>query len=61
MNNNDFGRLLIKKGDQVLISQADPRTITAIASAGNSKVLTLDGAPIQLAEGANPVFGIVRK
>ena len=61
VNNNDFGRLLIKKGDQVLISQADPRTITAIASAGNSKVLTLDGAPIQLAEGANPVFGIVRK
>jgi hypothetical protein len=61
VNDTDFGRLLIKKGDQVLISPADPRTITAIASAGNSKVLTLDGAPIRLAEGLDPVFGIVRK
>jgi hypothetical protein len=61
VNNIDFGRLLIKKGDQVLISPTDRRTITSIVSAGNSEVLTLDGAPIQLAEGVDPVFGIVRK
>jgi hypothetical protein len=61
VNDNDFGRLLIKKGDEVLISPTDRRTITAIISAGNSKVLTLDGALIGLAEGVDPVFGIVRK
>jgi hypothetical protein len=61
LNDSDFGRLLIKKGDQVLISPTDPRTITAISSAGASRVLTLDGTPIHLAEQGAPVFGIVRK
>jgi hypothetical protein len=57
----NFGRLLIKKGDQVLISPTDRRTITSISSAGNAKVLTLDGAPIQLAEQDTPAFRIIRK
>jgi hypothetical protein len=61
LDDNNFGRLLIKKGDQVLISPTDRRSITSISSAGNSKVLTLDGAPIQLAEEQTPVFGIIRK
>jgi hypothetical protein len=61
VSNNDFGRLLIKKGDRVLISPTDPRTITSIASAGNSEVITLDGTPIHLAEGVDPIFGIIRK
>ena len=60
LGSNDFGRLLIKRGDQVLISSTDRRTITSIASAGGLTVLTLDGAPIHLAEGSGPVFGIVR-
>ncbi len=60
LDSNDFGRLLIKRGDQVLISSTDRRTITSIASAGGLTVLTLDGAPIHLAEGSGPVFGIVR-
>ncbi|MDB5875677.1 MAG: hypothetical protein JWQ07_5119, partial [Ramlibacter sp.] len=61
LDNNNFGRLLIKKGDQVSISPTDRRTITSISSAGNSKVLTLDGAPIQLSEQDTPEFGIIRK
>ncbi len=61
VNNSDFGLLLIKKGDQVLIAPTDRRTITSIISAGNSKVLGLDGERIRLAEGVDPVFGIIRK
>jgi hypothetical protein len=61
LGSNDFGRLLIKRGDQVLISSTDRRTITSIASAGGLSILNLDGAPIHLAEGNDPVFGIVRK
>jgi hypothetical protein len=56
-----FGRLLIKTGDQILISPTDRRTITSIPSFGNSKVLKLDGAPIRLPDGQTPVFGIIRK
>ncbi|MDB5552064.1 MAG: hypothetical protein JWL86_2048 [Rhizobium sp.] len=59
VNDTNFGRLLIKKGDQVLISPTDRRTIISISSAGNGKVLTLDGAP--LSEDSTPVFGIIRK
>lgn len=61
LDDNNFGRLLIKKGDHVLISAADKRTIISITSAGDSKVLTLDGAPIQLAREGTPEFGIIRK
>jgi hypothetical protein len=61
VQNDDFGRLLIKRGDQVLVSPTDPRTVVSIASAGQSKILSLDGAPIGLAQGADPVFGIIRK
>jgi len=56
-----FGRLLIKTGDQILISPTDRRTIIAIPSFAKSKVLKLDGAPIRLSEGQPPVFGIIRK
>jgi hypothetical protein len=58
---SDFGQLLIKKGDEVQLSPTDRRIITAIGAAGISRVLTLDGAPIHLAEGDQPVFGITRK
>jgi hypothetical protein len=61
LTEGEFGRLLIKKGDQVQLSPTDRRTITAIEPAGFSKVLTLAGAPIRLADGVQPVFGIVRK
>jgi len=61
LGSNDFGRLLIKRGDQVLISSTDRRTITSIASAGGLSILNLGGAPIHLAEGNDPVFGIIRK
>jgi hypothetical protein len=61
LNNNDFGRLLIKRDDQVLISSTDRRTITSISSAGGLTILTLDGAPFHLAERDDPVFGIIRK
>jgi hypothetical protein len=57
----DFGRLLIKKGDQLQISPTERRTIVSIASAGFSRILTLDGAPIHLSDGVQPVFGIIRK
>jgi hypothetical protein len=58
MDSDNLGRLLIKRGDQILISPTDRRTITSVDGLG---VLTLDGAPIHLAEGADPVFGITRK
>jgi hypothetical protein len=61
LDDKNFGRLLIKSGDEVLISSTDRRTITSISSAGGLTVLTLDGAPIHLAEGDDPVFGIIRK
>ena len=61
LGDDNFGRLLIKKGDQVLISPTDRRTITSISLAEGTEVLKLDGAPIHLAEGIDPVFGIVRK
>jgi hypothetical protein len=61
VNNSDFGRLLIKKGDEVSVSSTDRRTITAISSAGDSKILALDGAPIGFTGQGPPVFGIVRK
>jgi hypothetical protein len=57
----DFGRLLIKKGDEVLISPTDRRTIMSITSVGLSKLIALDGTPIHLEEGVVPVFGIVRR
>ncbi len=56
-----FGRLLIKAGDEILISPTDRRTITSIPSFGNSKVLKLDGAPIRVPPAQSRVFGIVRK
>jgi hypothetical protein len=60
LDTGNFGRMLIKTGDQVLISSTDRRTITSISSSGGLTVVTLDGAPIHLAEG-DPVFGIIRK
>ena len=61
LDDKNFGRLLIKSGDEVLISSTDRRIITSISSAGGLTVLTLDGAPIHLAEGDDPAFGIIRK
>ena len=61
LGNNNFGQLLIKRDDQVLLSSTDRRTITSISSAGGLTILTLDGAPIHLAEADDPVFGIIRK
>ncbi len=61
LDNGTFGRLLIKTGDQVLISPTDRRTIVSIHSFGDLKVLKLDGAPIRVPEGQAPVFGIVRR
>jgi hypothetical protein len=61
LEDGNFSRLLINKGDQVVISPTDLRTVISISSADGSEVLKLDGAPIRLAEGVDPVFGIVRK
>jgi hypothetical protein len=61
LDNETFGRLLIKAGDEIQISPTDRRTIKSITSAGNSQVLKLDGAPIRLAAETSPVFGVVRK
>jgi len=61
IGDRDFGRLLIKKGDEVAISSTDRRVITSIAFAGESHVLKLDGAPIHLTDGVAPVFGVTRK
>jgi hypothetical protein len=61
LDSDTFGRLLIKTGDQILISPADRRTIVSATPFGNSMVVKLDGAPIRLPEGQAPVFGIVRK
>ena len=61
LDSDTFGRLLIKTGDQILISPADRRTIVSTTPFGNSMVVKLDGAPIRLPDGQTPVFGIVRK
>lgn len=61
LDSDKFGRLLIKPGDQILISSADRRTIVSTAPFGNSMVVKLDGAPIRLPEGQAPAFGIDRK
>jgi hypothetical protein len=61
MIGEDFGRLLIKTGDEVLISPTDQRMVTSILSFGTSKVVKLDGAPIHPPEGQTPSFGIIRK
>ena len=61
LSNDYFGQLLIKTGDQVLVSPTDRRTIVSIASFGNSKVLKLDGPPIQMSHAQYPGFGIDRK
>jgi hypothetical protein len=61
LDDSYFGRLLIRTGDEILISPTDRRTIKSITSAGNSQVLRLDGAPIRLAAETSPVFGVVRK
>jgi hypothetical protein len=58
---SDFGRLLIKKGDQVEISPTDRRSIASIQPAGASRVLTLAGGPIHFADGVPRQFGIIRK
>jgi hypothetical protein len=58
---SDFDRLMIKKGDGVQISPTDRRIIVSIEAVGPSRMLTLDGSPIHLADGVTPVFGIVRK
>jgi hypothetical protein len=61
VNDDEFGRLLIKKGDEVLVSPTDRRIITSVASVGLSKLIRLDGAPIRLDAAAVPAFGIVRR
>jgi hypothetical protein len=61
LDRDEFGRLLIKSGDQIVISPTDRRTIVSTAPFGNSTVVNLDGAPIRLPEGQAPVFGIDRK
>ena len=61
LDNDVFGRLLIKTGDGVLVSPTDQRTIVSTGSFGDSKVLKLDGAPIRVPPGQTPVFGIDRK
>ena len=61
LESDNFGRLLIKREDQVQISPNDRRTITAITLAYGFSILELDGAPIHLSEGDDPVFGIIRK
>jgi hypothetical protein len=61
LDSDTFGRLLIKTGDQILISPADRRTIVSATPFGNSMVVKLDGAPIRLPEGQAPVFGIDRR
>ncbi len=61
LSNDYFGQLLIKTGDQVVVSPTDRRTILSIASFGTSKVLKLDGPPIQMPHTQYPGFYIERK
>ena len=61
LSNDYFGQLLIKTGDQVLVSPTDRRTIVSIASFGTSKVLKLDGPPIQMPHVQYPGFYFERK
>ena len=58
---NEFGRLILKKGDHIEFSSSDRRTITGIASAGNSKVITIDGPPIRVGDGSIPPIRIIRE
>jgi hypothetical protein len=58
---DEFGRLIIRKGDHIEVSASDRRTITGISSAGNSKVISLDGPPIRVRDGSIPSIRIVRE
>jgi hypothetical protein len=58
---DEFGRLFIGKGDHIEFSSSDRRTITDIAAAGNSKVISVDGAPIRVGEGGLAPIRIIRK
>jgi len=56
-----FGHLFIGKGDHIELSSSDRRTITGVVSAGNSKVISVDGPPIRVGEGGLPPVRIIRK
>jgi hypothetical protein len=56
-----FGRLFIRVGDHIELSSSDRRTVTAISSMGNAKVIVVDGAPIRFAAGDIPPIKIVRQ
>lgn len=56
-----FGHLFIGKGDHIELSSSDRRTITGVGSAGNSKVISVDGPPIRVGEGGLPPVRIIRK
>ena len=43
LDNDDFGRLLIKKADQVVISPTDQRTIISVSSVGGFEILGWTG------------------
>lgn len=58
---DEFGRLLIGKGDHIEFSSSDRRTITGISSAGNAKVISIDGAPIRVGGGSSPPIRIIRE
>ncbi|HEX3116128.1 MAG TPA: hypothetical protein VHQ48_11655 [Bradyrhizobium sp.] len=56
-----FGHLFIGKGDHIELSSSDRRTITGVVSAGNSKVISVDGPPIRVGEGGLAPVKIIRK
>lgn len=57
----EFNRLIVRKGDHLEFSSSDLRTITAIRSTGNSKVISVDGPPIMAGEGGIPPIRIIRQ
>ena len=57
----EFSRLVIRKGDHLAFSSSDRRTITAIRSTGDSKVISVDGPPIWSGEGGIPPIRIIRQ
>jgi hypothetical protein len=56
-----FARLFIRVGDHIELTPSDRRTVTAISSAGDARVIVLDGAPIRFAEASVPPLRIIRQ
>jgi hypothetical protein len=57
----EFNRLMIRKGDHLELSASDRRTITAIRTTGDSKVISVDGPPIEAGGGDSAPIRIIRQ